>query len=195
MPFGLCNAPPTFQRIITDSLQGIDDEHIKFYVDDILIATETFEEMIVLFGKVCTRLREAGLLLQPGKCEMFRDHVDYLGSVLSKDGLQPQKGKIRVIRECPVPKDAQQVRRFLGFVSFYRRFIPNMSKIARPLHEQTKKHIEFNWDDKCQEAFDTLKERMCSTPLLLQYPDFNKPFTVITDASGQGLGAILQQDD
>ena len=140
------------------------------------------------------RLRKAGLRLKAKKCLFLREEVPYLGHVVTKQGIRPDPGKVITVKEYPVPIDATQVRQFLGLTSYYRRFVPDFSKIAAPLHCLLKKDALFQWTNECQEAFERLKSSIVTSPVLA-YPQFKSehPFIVETDASARGLGAVLAQ--
>jgi hypothetical protein len=132
--------------------------------------------------------------LNPRKFVFARKEVQYLGHIVSADGVKPNPNKVGAVRDFPKPETVKELRRFLGMASYYRRFIPHFSDIAHPLHALTEKGSTFTWDENCQNAFNCLKEKLISTPIL-QYPDFRKEFTVECDASDVGLGAVLTQDD
>ena len=138
------------------------------------------------------RLRSANLKLKSKKCRLAEREVEYLGYVISEDGLSTDPEKIRAVHEFPVPHDVKTLRSFLGLASYYRRFVPNFSAVARPLRTLTKKEVPFDWTESCQESFVRLKELLTTSPILV-LPDFQRDFMLETDASGQGLGAILAQ--
>ena len=192
MPFGLCNAPATFQRLMEVVLRGLVRESCLVYLDDILVVGRTFTEHLANLAKVFSCLRGAGLRLKPSKCHLAATEVEYLGHVVSHQGVTADPKKIKAVQEYPVPMDVKRLRSFLGLASYYRRFIPNFSSVAKPLHMLTRKDIQFEWTDKCKTAFETLKKLLTESPLL-SYPDFSKPFLLETDASIEGLGAVLAQ--
>ena len=194
MPFGLCNGPATFQRLMEVVLAGLVWKNCYVYLDDILICSRTFTEHLQHLREVFERLREANLHLKPEKCLFVRETVPYLGHVVTKQGISPDPAKTRTVREYPPPSDRTQLRQFLGLASYYRRFVPGFAKIASPLHSLLKKETTFHWSDNCQEAFEVLKERLITTPVLA-YPEFGDghSFVLETDASTQGLGAVLAQ--
>ncbi len=130
--------------------------------------------------------------LKPSKCSFVRDEVEYVGHVLTPDGVKTNPKLVQAVREFPQPQNVREVRRFQGLSSYYRRFIPQFAAIAQPLHRLTRKNVEFRWTEECQEAFDTLKEKLIAAPVLA-YPSFDKPFVLETDASIKGLGAVLSQ--
>ena len=195
MPFGLCNAPATFQRLMQTVLAGLEWESCFVYIDDILVASETFEEHIVHLRQVFERLRHANLHLKPSKCLFLRDEVPYLGYVISKDGIRPDPARTNQVKHFPAPKDVTQVRQFIGLASYYRRFIPGFANVASPLHALTRKGVAFAWSPECEAAFNQLKNLLITAPVLA-YPQFgqDKSFILETDASGCGLGAVLSQE-
>ena len=192
MPFGLTNAPATFQRLMQSVLAGM-SEFCSVYIDDVLVFSDSVEDHVQHLQLIFDRLRKVGLKLHPLKCRFALPEVLYLGHLVSADGIRPNPEKVRAVVDFPVPTDVKKVREFLGMASYYRRFIPNFAKIANPLHMLTRQDIPFQWTSICQTAFDRLKELLSSPPVLV-YPDFNKMFILHTDASGQGLGAVLEQE-
>ncbi len=192
MPFGLCNAPATFQRLMEVVLHGLVRKVCLVYLDDILIIGRSFEEHLMNLRQVFNRLRDAGLCLKPSKCQLARTQVVYLGHVISREGIAADPGKVEAVRNYPVPKNLKQLRAFVGLASYYRRFIPDFSAVARPLHTLTRKDTPFRWTEEQRASFDNLKKLMTEAPLLV-YADFTKPFILETDASKEGLGAVLAQ--
>ena len=192
MPFGLCNALATFQRLMSTVLVGLVPETCLVYIDDIIVMGRSFEEHLTNLGKVLQRLREAGLKLKPQKCYFLKDRVEYLGHIVSAEGVGVDPRKTQAVREFPQPLNLKALRSLLGLASYYRRFIPKFSSVAAPLHALTRKNTQFVWTPTCQQAFDHLKQLMTDAPVLA-YPDFEQPFLLETDASGTGLGAVLAQ--
>jgi hypothetical protein len=168
MPFGLTNAPPVFQRIMTWVLAGV--ENCCCYLDDVLIAAPTLEETIAAFENVCERFREHGLLLNMKKCKFFKKEIVYLGFKLTDKGILPDDGHVKAIAEFPVPRTVKQVQRFLGMAGFYRRFIKDFAKIARPLSRLSRIDIPWQWTAAEQEAFDILRIKLVTEPVMLRYP-------------------------
>ena len=196
MPFGLCNAPATFQRLIQQVLSGMGNDHpfCCAYFDDILVYSDNVQQHIQHLQQVFLRLRSVGLLLHPKKCRFAEPSVSYLGHIVSKDGILPDPGKVSAVQQFPVPTTVKGVRQFLGLASYYRHFVPNFAKIAGPLYVLTKQTVSFQWTSNCQDSFERLKCLLASPPVLA-YPDFEATFILHTDASGDGLGAVLEQDD
>ncbi len=192
MPFGLVNAPATFQRLMEIVLSGLAREGCLVYLDDVIVMGSTLEEHNANLTKVLDRLREAGLMLKPQKCKIAQTQVEYLGHIVSGGGIHTDLMKLQAVSEFPRPTNLKALRSFLGLTSYYRRFIPNFARVAAPLHALTKKDAEFAWTTQCAEAFDRLKSLLTSAPVLA-FPDFRVPFILETDASGNGLGAVLAQ--
>ncbi|XP_039308185.1 uncharacterized protein LOC120358336 [Solenopsis invicta] len=194
MPFGLKNAPATFQRLMDQILTGLQGVELFVYMDDIVVYASSLQEHEIKMNKLMDRLRSANLVLQPDKCEFLRREVAYLGHIIGENGVRPDPQKISAVQNFPVPKNIKNVRQFLGLAGYYRRFIPNFSKIANPLSNLLKKDVAFKWNDTTQEAFNTLKELLCKEPIL-QYPDFNRAFVLTTDASNFAIGGVLSQGE
>lgn len=194
MPFGLCNAPATFQRLMDTVLRDILWQNVVVYIDDINIGTKTFDKHLLQLEQVFLRLRQAGLKLSPEKCFFFEQELPFLGHVISGEGIQTDPNKIAVMRNFPVPKDLTQLRGFIALTSYYRRFIKGFANIVEPLNRLFKKNTPFIWTQDQQDAFERLK-RCLTSPPILAYPDFERPFILYTDASSFALGAILSQKD
>ncbi len=195
MPFGLCNAPATFQRVMQRVLAGLEWKTCFVYIDDVLVASKTFEEHLQHLRDVFLRLRSANLRLKPKKCGFLRDKIPFLGHIISRGGILPDPRNTEKVVNYPRPMDATGVRRFMGLASYYRRFVPGFATIAAPLHALTKKHSMFEWTSVCEESFTTLKNLLASPPILV-YPKFgaSQSFVLETDASTVGLGAVLSQE-
>ena len=143
-------------------------------------------------GKVLKRMRSAELKLQPKKCHIAHEEVEYLGHVVSVEGVRTDPKKLRAVQQYPTPTDVKTLCSFLGLASYYRRFMPNFAKIAGQLHVLTKKDMPFLWTSQCQHSFDAIMKLLTTAPVL-SFPQFDKPFIVETDASGLALGAVLAQ--
>jgi len=192
MPFGLKNAPATFQRLMNSVLTGIQGLRCLVYLDDIVIYGPNLREHNKRLIEVFGRLRKHNLKLQPDKCEFLRKEVIYLGHIITKDGIRPDPSKLYAVKEFPMPKTVKDVQSFLGLAGYYRKFIEDFSKIAKPLTKLTKKGEKFNWTAEQQNSFQLLKEKLTTAPVL-NYPDFQQEFVVTTDASDYAIGAVLSQ--
>lgn len=191
MCFGLVGASATMQRLMDNLFAGFDNKVFAF-VDDIVIATSTFEEHTRLLEAVREKLKFANLTINMEKSKFCRSELKYLGYVVDKFGLRTDPSKIEAIVNFPVPKDPKEVKRFLGMCGWYRRFIDNFSKIARPLSRLTSKRVEFNWTEETNTSFNLLKSALVTAPIL-RCPDFSKPFYIQTDASAYAIGGVLTQ--
>ena len=191
MPFGLSNAPAVFQELMLVVLQGLGDFAIA-YLDDILVFSPTLEDHSQHLDTIFDKLRKHDLKLKLKKCNFLESETNYLGFIIGKDGFKPDPKKVEAIRSLPIPTCVREVRSFIGMSSYYRRFIPNFSEIAEPIIALTKKHAQYEWSAKHDEAFQYLKDSLSVDPLFA-YPDTNKPYTLYTDASGTCIGACLTQ--
>ena len=189
MPMGLVNAPATFSRLMQSCLGSENLETLILYLDDILVFAPTFQIMYDRLSLLFHKLQEYGLKLKPSKCSLLQREVKYLGHVVSGEGVATDPDKTSAVFSWPIPANSTDIRSFLGLASYYRRFIPKFAALAKPLYECT---TNFEWNTTCEESFNALKERLVSAPIL-GYPDFSLPFIVETDASLQGLGAVLSQ--
>ena len=196
MPFGLMNASAAFQRLMQQVLMGLNTESaadfVAVYLDDILIFSETFQDHMKHLKTVLQRLNQVTLKLNLKKCYFGCQVVEYLEHILTPDGLKPNPERIAAVRQFTTPDNVKRVKQFLGLASFYRKFVLNFAKIAEPLHNLTRKNVPFEWTATCQDSFNCLKKKLIEGPVLV-YPDFTKDFVLETDASIQGLGAILSQ--
>jgi hypothetical protein len=193
MPFGLCNAPGTFQSMINDVLRDLLDAGTVVYIDDILIYSENEEEHKRLVKEVLTRLKQAGLCASLAKSKFHVQEVEYLGYHISSKGISMSEKKVATIQDWTPPKKVKDVQSFLGFANFYRRFIEGFSKVCRPLTELTKNTTQYIWSEECQQSFDLLKRKFMQAPILVHFFP-NRPTIVETDASDFALGAILSQE-
>ncbi|XP_060182724.1 uncharacterized protein LOC132612628, partial [Lycium barbarum] len=189
MPFGLTNAPSTFMRLMNHVFKDFHGKFVVVYFDDILIFSKTLDEHVEHLKQVFEVLRKQQLFANLKKCAFCVDRVVFLGFVVSSKGVEVDEEKIKAIREWPKPKSVTEVRSFHGLASFYRRFVRDFSTIAAPLTEVIKKDKGFTWGKDQDDAFNLLKEKLCSAPLL-QLPNFSKSFEVECDASGKGIGAV-----
>ena len=194
MPFGLSNAVAVFQRLMTAVLGGLIGHQACAYLDDVIIFSKTFEEHIARLQNVLQRFRETKLKIKLSKCSFCASSVQFLGHVVDKNGIRPDKTKISKIVAWPEPKGLDEVRSFLGFANYYRRFVHNYAQISKPLARLMEKDAPFEWTDECSRSFKSLKLNLSTTPILA-YPKFDKPFILDTDASGYAIGAVLSQID
>ena len=190
-PFGLSQAPAYFQRLIHEVLKGI--TFAFGYLDDILIFSPDNKTHLEHLELVFQRLREADLKLKASKCNFFKKHIQYLGHLVSGEGIEPLPEKLEAVRKMPPPTTPKEVRQFLGLVGYYRKFVPKFADIARPLTNLTKLDIPYEWTTRCQEAFEFLKEMLLKEPIL-KYPDPSKPYTLFTDASKFAWACVLTQE-
>ena len=181
MPFGLCNAPPTFQRLMQNCLGELNLTYCLIYLDDVIVFSDTPEEHL-------RRMCEHGLKLKPSKCEVFKLEINYLAHHVNQKGVLPSKKNLESIAQCPPPDTYTKVKSFIGLVGHYRRFIKGFAKIAAPLYDLTSGDNK----DKKSEHVDLSPEARVQAPIL-SFPDFNKPFLLEMDAFGRGLGAFLSQ--
>ena len=192
MPFGLCNAPATFQRLMNRVLCDVNWVECLVYIDDTVVIGRTFEQHLSNLGTVLSRLRQAGLKLQPAKCKLCQKEVRFLGHVISENGIATDPEKTAVIATWPVPESKKNIQQFLGLANYYRRFIKDFGTTAKPLQRLLEKNIAFEWTQQCQGAFDHLRKCLMTTPILA-FPDHSRHFMLDTDASDTGIGAILSQ--
>lgn len=192
LPFGLTSAPSTFERLMETVLRGLHWETLLIYLDDIIVFSKDLDSHLGRLEEVLIRLARAGLKLKPSKCTLFAKRVHYLGHVVSDKGVETDASKVETVRNWPKPRHKTDVRAFLGTCGYYRRYIANYSEISRPLSQICSKHSLFNWNEDCQKAFSDLKHCLTNAPIL-GYPDYSRPFTLDTDASDVGTGAVLSQ--
>lgn len=193
MPFGLCNAASTFQRLIERTLSGLQWKIAVLYLDDIVCFGKDFASHLSNLKEVFEKLSKAGLKLKPKKCHLMQKEISFLGHVVSREGVRTDPMKISSIKEMPRPKTVTQVRSFLGLASYYRKFIENFSKIAKPLFDLTKKDKKFIWSEDCENSFQELKTRLMSAPILAFPQVDGSNFILDTDASAYAIGAVLSQ--
>lgn len=199
LPFGLRNAPMTFQMLMNLVLKGLNWKHVLCYIDDIFVFSPDFDTHLKHLDEVFQRLRDANLTLKPSKCHFGVDKVMFLGHIITENGVSVDTEKTDKIKNFPVPTTQKELRGFLGLCNYYRRFVSNYAKICVPMNQLLKKEIrkkfaKGDWTDECQRAFETLKSALISPPIL-RFPDMNRDFILTTDASGHALGYILGQID
>ncbi|MCH81353.1 retrotransposon protein, partial [Trifolium medium] len=192
MPFGLMNAPSTFQSLMNDVFKPLLRKHVLVFFDDILIYSKDWNSHVKHLKEVLSLLNDHKLVVNRKKCSFAQKSVEYLGHVITGEGVAVDHNKVISVVQWPQPKNVKGVRGFLGLTGYYRKFIRDYGKIAKPLTELTKKD-SFKWNEQAQLAFETLKKKLTTAPVLA-LPDFSKSFLIECDASGTGLGAILMQD-
>lgn len=192
MPMGLKTSPSSFSRMMTIAMAGLNYNKCLIYLDDLIVFGRNLEIHNKNLQDVFERLRSVNLKLNPLKCDFLRKEILYLGHVISSEGIMPDPEKINTVKNYPHPKSTDEVKRFVAFTNYYRKFIPKFAEIAYPLNRLTRKNIPFEWNADCEKSFNTLKECLIS-PHILQYPDLceNNRFIVQTDASNYAIGAIL----
>uniref|UniRef100_A0A8C5M5M4 Gypsy retrotransposon integrase-like protein 1 n=1 Tax=Leptobrachium leishanense TaxID=445787 RepID=A0A8C5M5M4_9ANUR len=192
MPYGLCNAPATFQCFINVVFRDMLDQCVVIYLDDILVYSSTLEEHRKHMQQVLQRLRQHHLFAKLDKC-LFEVHtVEFLGFVIRPGTIAMDDKKIQAIKQWPIPLNRKQVQRFLGFANFYRKFIRNFSRLAQPLTALTKSTVPFQWSTNATQAFNDLRERFCSAPILF-HPNPSLAYYLEVDASNNATGAVLSQ--
>lgn len=196
MPMGLKTSPNSFARMMTMAMAGLNYEKCLCYQDDLIIMGRGLLDHNKNLIEVLERLRTVNLKLNPMKCDFLKKEMLYLGHVVTDNGVLPDPEKISAIKNYPIPRSTDEVKRFVALANYYRKFIPKFAEIAHSLNNLCRKNVQFNWNSDAQKAFDTLKECM-STPPVLQYPDLShkNQFIVQTDASGYAIGAVLSNGD
>ena len=182
MPYGLMNAPVSFQMVMTQVLRGLTWRQCLIYLDDILVFSETFDDHLSHLEQIFSRLRQANLKLKPSKCDFVAKEIKYLGHIISKHGVRTNPDKTKAVSTFPVPKTQKDVRSFLGMCNYYRKFVKDYANLASPLNNLLRKETKFSWTDECQQAFDALKQSLLTSPILA-YPDLSKKFILTCDAS------------
>ena len=203
MPFGLSNSPATYQRLMEECLGELNMKICVIYLDDLIVFSNSFEQHLERLDIVLTRLQQCNLKLSPDKCYFLQERVKFLGHIVSQDGIETDPDKIEKIRNWPRPSNPDELRSFVAFAGYYRRFVKDFSKVAKPLTDllpptstrknaKPRKTKEWKWEQEHEDTFNKLKKTLTSPPILA-YPEFQKPFALHTDASGKGLGAVLYQ--
>lgn len=192
MPFGLKNAPATFQRVMDNVLLGLQNKICLVYMDDIIIFSTSLQEHVKNLKKVFERLEQYNLKIQLDKSEFLHKTVEFLGHVITPNGIKPNPKKIMAIKKFPIPKTVKEIKSFLGLVGYYRKFIKNFAKLTKPMTSCLKKDRKIIHNAEFINSFETCKNVLINDPIL-QHPDFTKPFLLTTDASNYAIGAVLSQ--
>ena len=194
MPFGLCNAPMTMSRLMDMIISPELKNRVFVYLDDLLLVSESFESHLQLLLEVAQLLKKANLTVNISKCYFCMKELRYLGYVIGNGVIRVDMDKVSAISDLKPPTTQRELRRFLGLTGWYRRFIPNYAEIAVPLTDLTSKSKVFAWNENAQLAFDILKQKLTSAPLLIT-PNFDREFIIQCDASNFGVGGVLAQED
>lgn len=192
MPMGLKNSPSTFQRVMDDVLRGLQNDICIVYLDDIVVLGTSLQEAINNLEKVLQRLRMSNFKIQMDKSEFLKLETNYLGHIITREGIKPNPDKITAIEKYPIPETTKQIKQFLGLIGYYRKFIPNFARITKPLTNCLKKGKKITLDSDYVNAFNKCKTLLTNDPIL-QYPDFTRDFLLTTDASNVAIGAVLSQ--
>ncbi|CAF1624779.1 unnamed protein product [Rotaria magnacalcarata] len=197
LPMGLKNSPPTFQKVMTDTLESCRPFSLV-YLDDIIIFSKSFDEHLHHIECVLSALQTKNLVLNPPKCVFATNQIDYLGHTISQRRITPMKEKIEAILQITEPRSLAQANKFIGALGWYRKFIPHFASVAAPIHAVTNltkdKRHKFKWNYAQSKAFQDLKRMLVTEPLFLHYPVENSPLILTTDGSGIGIGGVLQQE-
>ncbi|GKC84294.1 putative nucleotidyltransferase, ribonuclease H [Tanacetum coccineum] len=192
MPFGLCNAPATFQRCMTAIFHDMVEDFMEVFMDDFSVFGNSFDCCLANLDRMLARYKETNLVLNWGKCHFMVKEGIVLGPKISGAGIEVDRAKIDVITKLPYPTNVKGVRSFLGHAGFYRRFIKDFSMISKPMTQLLMKDIKFDFSDDCKKAFNILKEKLTTAPIIIS-PDWNVPFELMCDASDFAVGAVLGQ--
>ena len=193
LPFGMMNAPSVFAMVMNHVLRNLTSKFAMVYVDDILVFSPDFSQHLIHLSEIFSRLRRAQLRLKPTKCRLPMPKVNYLGHLISDSGVEMENAKLEKVQNYPKPCNIKSVRAFLGLCNYYRRFVRGFANIAKPLNELMKKDTKFEWNESCENAFQTLKYKLTSEPIVLKFPDYDKQFILYTDASDYAIGYVLGQ--
>jgi hypothetical protein len=194
MSFGLTNAPAYLMYLMNSVFMPRLDKFVVVFIDDILVYSKNEEEHAGRLHVVLQRLQEHHLYAKLSKCDFWLKEIKFMGHTISQAGIAVDPDKVQEVMNWKPPTIVHQIRSFLGLAGYYRRFIPDFSRIAKPITELLKKEAKFVWGQKCEDAFHALRQHLTTTPVLAQ-PDSSKPFDVYCDASGTGLGCVLMQDN
>ena len=192
MPFGLCNAPATFVRLMNKVLDGLLGSALLAYLDDVIVLGKDFKEHLDNLRSAFGRFRAYGLKLKPSKCSLFAQSVSFLGFVVTPSGTKVDPARTSAIEHWAEPRDVTGIKSFVGSASYYRRHIQGFSNLVAPLVRLTRKGIPFQWTEDCQVAFDSIKQKLMQAPIL-SHPQPEGELILDTDASSYGVGAVLNQ--
>ena len=191
VPFGLAQAPAYFQALINKVLKGL-HKFTMAYLDDIIIFSKSEEEHLEHLRIIFQKLKAAGLKLRRSKCDFMKKHIQYLGHLISEEGIHPLPEKLESIKTMPAPRNTKEIKQFLGLTGYYRKFVPRFSDFSRPLTRLTHKYALFEWTKECKAIFQMLKDALCQHPIL-KYPDPARPYILFTNASNYAWAGVLTQ--
>ena len=186
------HASYTLQKMMQLVLSGLQWQICMVYLGDVIVYTKSFDAHLDNLRSVFDRFRSECLKLKPMECHFCKTEVLYLGRVVGRNGIKPNPEKVEVIRTYSVPKNCDEVRSFVALVSYYRRFVKGFASVASPINNRLKEGVKYEWNDECQTAFERLRDSLVTAPIL-SYPNFQEKFSLYTDASNTGIGAILAQ--
>ena len=192
MAMGLVGASSTFERLMEQTMKGLQWRTCLLYIDDLICFSKTEAEHATRLEEIFSRLRDAGLKIKVSKSKVMQREVEFLGHVVSSEGVKMDPGKVSAILNMTEPGNAKEVRAVMGMFSYYRQYIPNLSTLAAPLFELMKKNARFDFNHKCRVAFQLLKDEVASDRIMA-YPNPERPYILDTDCSGVGMGAVLSQ--
>lgn len=192
MPFGLCNAPASFQKLVNGIFAGLKGMQLQTFIDDICIATRTWPEHVKMLEQVFSLLIKSNLKLKPSKCVFGTSQVTFLGHLIDVSGIRADPTKVKAITEMPRPKSIDEIRRVHGLLNYYRRLVPNFAQLAQPFTKMLKKNSVFRWEKEQDDAFKSIKSALTSQPVLAHFNHYD-PIALKTDASKIGLAGILMQ--
>jgi hypothetical protein len=194
MSFGLTNAPAYFMYLMNSVFMPELDKFVVVFIHDILVYSRNEDEHTMHLHIVLQRLCDHHLYAKLSKCDFWLREIKFLGHTISQNGISVDLEKVKEVMDWKPPTTVRQIQSFLGLAGYYRRFIPDFSRIAKPMTELLKKGVKFDWDQKCEDAFHAMRQHLTTAPVLAQ-PDNTKSFDVYCDASGTGLGCVLMQDN
>ena len=192
LPYGLVTAPSEFSRLMGEVLRGMQWRECLVYMDDIIVPCSVVQQGLIRLERIFQRLRAANLKLKPKKCSFFQKSVKVLGHIVSSEGIKTDPTKTEAVKNWPTPKNAKDLKSFLGLSAYYMRFVENYSNIAKPLYKLCSKSVKFSWTTEAESSFQALKTALTTTPILA-YPISGSPFCLDTDCSKFASGAVLGQ--